>query len=266
MLQAAAPATTTVNGATLDTSDLVAIVAEAKQQWATVDLTAQQLVQLEALRVDVADLPGLNLGESSGSRIVVDTNAAGYGWFVDPTPGQNEEYLTRPDGSLQAKAGSDAVGRMDLLTVISHEIGHVLGYTHTDAANGQVELMDAALAAGVREVPAATAAGSFAADAARVTGDLASAAAASSGVSYFDTRSGVFVKADQSVAPTSKNEQDEFMVVNDQGPEMPRHELYELKPADDKRDAVIAPVILPVESESLVTRLKKMAVYISRKK
>jgi hypothetical protein len=109
---AAAPATATAeaNGELLNSSDLVSIVAEAKQQWAGVGLTSQQLDLLEAIRVDVVDLPGLNLGEISDGRILVDTDAAGYGWFVDPTPALSEEYLGMPDGSLLATAQSDANG------------------------------------------------------------------------------------------------------------------------------------------------------------
>jgi hypothetical protein len=102
------------------------------------------------------------------------------------------------------------MGRMDLLTVISHEIGHVLGYTHTEAANGQAELMDATLAAGVRELPTST-----------------------TEVSFFDADSGSFLKSDQQSAMTATNEQDEFLLVMDQDLNKPRHELYKVTLDDD---------------------------------
>jgi hypothetical protein len=261
LLQAAAPATAQAIGQVLNSSDLIAIVAEAKQQWANTGLTAAQRDQLAALQLTVADLPGLNLGESSGGHIVIDTDAAGYGWFIDPTPAQNEEYLTMPNGSLQAKAASDALGRMDLFTVISHEIGHVLGYTHTDADNGQAELMDADLVAGVRELPAATAA-----NAERVAGDRASAPATSTGVSYFDADTGAFVKASQTLAPSAKQDPGEFLVVLDPAANKPRHELFELTRADDKRVSSVPPLVQDDEGDSLVGRLKKMAVWKNWKK
>ena len=41
----------------------------------------------------VADLSGGLLGEAIGTTILIDSNAAGYGWFVDPTPASDEEFI-----------------------------------------------------------------------------------------------------------------------------------------------------------------------------
>ena len=221
-----------------------ALVAQAKQLWLATGLA--DATALDSIQVNIADLGGkdqLLLGETQGSVITLDDNSAGWDWFADPTPGQSEEYQLMPDGSLQARPGSDASGRMDMLTVISHKKGHVLGFEHTDAVNEQAELMDAALAAGVRELPAA-----------------------STKVSFFDVNSGSFLKADQPLAPAATDDQDGFMVVMDADLNQPRNELYQLKPADDKRDASVAPVILSDESDSLVSRLKTRAVWRYGKK
>ena len=43
-------------------------------------------------RVQVADLPGGLLGEAVGKTILIDRDAAGYGWFVDPTPADDLEF------------------------------------------------------------------------------------------------------------------------------------------------------------------------------
>jgi hypothetical protein len=72
-------------------------------------------------------------------------SAAGHGWFVDDTPYESSEYRLI-DGTLSAEPNSDAYGKMDLLTTVMHEIGHVLGYEH-----GADELMQVTLAAGLRE-------------------------------------------------------------------------------------------------------------------
>ncbi len=45
---------------------------------------------------------------------------------------------------------------MDLLTVVMHEIGHVLGYGDLDPAAASGDLMSATLAEGVRRLPGVT--------------------------------------------------------------------------------------------------------------
>ena len=85
----------------------------------------------------MADLPGDTLGIAIGNTILIDTNAAGYGWFIDPTPADNSEFMN----------GSAPSG-MDLLTVVMHEMGHVLGYG--DVYDSSSNIMDGELAAGTR--------------------------------------------------------------------------------------------------------------------
>jgi Matrixin len=96
---------------------------------------------LGALSVEVADLPGDALGLWRDGRIVLDVTAAGHGWFVDGTPGDDREF----DAAGQAKADA-AVGRIDLLSVLVHELGHAAGLAH----DGDVAAMGETLAAGQR--------------------------------------------------------------------------------------------------------------------
>jgi hypothetical protein len=92
------------------------------------------LARLTGVRFAVADLDGPELGRSEGSVVYIDKDAAGHGWFIDPTPGKNNEFGVRLDDDvLMAEGGSDAYGAMDLLTAVSHEIGHSLGFDHDDA-------------------------------------------------------------------------------------------------------------------------------------
>ncbi|MGZ8945829.1 MAG: hypothetical protein ACXW1W_10445, partial [Methylococcaceae bacterium] len=88
----------------------------------------------------------------------------------------------------------------------------------------------------------------------------------STGVSYFDAKAGTFVKSEKQVIPSATNVQDEFLVVTDHGSNNPRHELYEMMLADDKKVTSVAPVIPSDEIENRVTRLKKMAALINWKK
>ena len=77
--------------------------------------------------------------------VQVDADAAGAGWFVDPTPATDAEFT----GTVAAP-GSPAFGLVDLLSVLSHEIGHGLGYD--DVYDGADHLMDGALTTGMRRI------------------------------------------------------------------------------------------------------------------
>jgi hypothetical protein len=90
-----------------------------------------QNLSLQALLMGVkdaltgfADLPGASLGQTTGDKISLDTDAAGHSWFFDYTPYLNEEWLpTNSSYEWKAKPGSEAEGKMDLLSVLLHEPG-----------------------------------------------------------------------------------------------------------------------------------------------
>jgi hypothetical protein len=104
---------------------------------------------LDTVTFDVVDLPGDLLGRATGSTVEIDVDAAGHGWFVDATPDDNREFSTRSgEMELTAPVGVEAAGRVDLLTVVMHELGHVLGAEHTESST----LMDAALPPGTRRM------------------------------------------------------------------------------------------------------------------
>src|SRR5262245_52130961 len=68
----------------------------------------------------------------AGGIIWLDDKAAGWGWFVDATPWEDSEFTTPGD--------QGEVGRMDLLTVLEHEVGHLLGRDHEADGVMQEEL------------------------------------------------------------------------------------------------------------------------------
>jgi hypothetical protein len=82
------------------------------------------------VNVAIEDLPPGQLGEAFGNTITLDINANGAGWYTD---------LTAPQA-----------GRVDLLTVVAHEIGHLLSHDHSDVAG---DVMFETLPAGTRRVP-----------------------------------------------------------------------------------------------------------------
>jgi membrane-associated phospholipid phosphatase len=133
-LRAAAAAPAPVN-ASLRAGQVQPLLTEALARWqaAGIDPSA-----LNCLTVRIADLGGLTLGKAAAGGVIwLDDNAAGWGWFVDPTPRNDAEFSTPGNQGEQR--------RMDLLTVLEHEVGHLLGRGHE--ATG---VMQETLTAGTR--------------------------------------------------------------------------------------------------------------------
>jgi hypothetical protein len=86
----------------LEESALVPFVADAKSAWIE---SGADTSAFDGVRVAVADLSGTQLGQAVGTTIYIDIDAAGLGW---------------------------GAGGVDLFEVIEHELGHVLGYAHSD--------------------------------------------------------------------------------------------------------------------------------------
>src|SRR5262249_48193177 len=95
------------------------LLAEALARW---QAAGADTSGLGAIEVRIGDLGGTTLGLASGQTIWLDDNAAGWGWFVDRTP-RNDSEFTRSGNQGEQK-------RMDLLTVLMHEVGHLLGHEH----------------------------------------------------------------------------------------------------------------------------------------
>ncbi len=104
--------------------------------------------ELQNISFRIADLPGLLFGQTLWTTILIDRNAAGFGWFVDRTPSVHEEFRAiAPGGDLRA-VDRRAVDRIDLLTVVAHELGHLAGLDDLDSRPGS--LMSSTLPAGIR--------------------------------------------------------------------------------------------------------------------
>ena len=144
---AASPAASPAAAAALTQAQLDATVQAALGRLRAAGLGDASLATLASASYKVGTLPGLYLGLTVGNSVTLDATAAGHGWFVDATPADDAEFDLSADGAtLTAKSGA-AAGREDLLTVVLHEMGHVLGRPSTADAGG---LMSAWLADGVR--------------------------------------------------------------------------------------------------------------------
>jgi hypothetical protein len=152
-LMVAAPAASSAQDAPQPTGEqLSAITAEAERRWANAG-GVEVLARMAGVKVQVANLPAGVLGEAVGNTILVDNDAAGYGWFVDPTAALDEEFAAAA-GSQQLQAvDPHALDRIDLLTVVEHELGHILGLNDLDTASK--DLMSGMLGAGARRNPTA---------------------------------------------------------------------------------------------------------------
>jgi hypothetical protein len=131
------------------------IVTAAIARWTTAGVPAQDVQILDDTRVVIGNLPGAELGEYLNDTITISPNAAGNGWFIDPTPNADEEFSSISGSeSLQAIV-PQAVDRIDLLTVVEHELGHAIGLA--DLPAGADSLMGDTLPVGIRRTPDAAA-------------------------------------------------------------------------------------------------------------
>ena len=134
----------------LSQSALAPIVKEAITLWSQAGLSTAEVQKLRQAQFVISDLPGSYLGETEGDVIHLDTNAAGNGWFIDPTPASNEEFSARAGGSQLRAVDAQALDRIDLLTVVEHELGHIAGLSDSDALPD--DIMDGVLDVGVRRI------------------------------------------------------------------------------------------------------------------
>jgi len=138
----------------LSAAQLAPIVQEAIDRWESTGLAAEQVAALESVQVTIADLDAYDqLGLAGDRQIVIDDNGAGYGWFVDSTPSADEEFQLALAERALAASDASVADKIDLLTVVMHELGHVLGYEDLAPAAVKYDLMTGSLGAGVRRLP-----------------------------------------------------------------------------------------------------------------
>ena len=128
--------------------DLEPIVETAISLWADAGVSEDQLDRLHRVNVSMTNVAGPYLASTSATGVVIDVDAAGQGWFINGTPLLNEEFLPSGENS-ELRGVGNASSSVDLLTVVTHELGHTLGLDH---ASGESVMSDV-LPVGIRRLP-----------------------------------------------------------------------------------------------------------------
>ena len=137
----------------LTQAELDWLVEAAVQRWIDAGASGEQVAAMRAVDFSVIDMAGIFIGASTVGVIQIDSDAAGLGWFVDQTPGDDSEF-TGSGTSLTATPGGEAEGKLDLLTVLMHELGHQIGLDdHYDRTESD-DLMYGYANPGERRLPA----------------------------------------------------------------------------------------------------------------
>jgi len=97
------------------------VLTEALTRWSATSVDTSGLGNIQ---IHSSNLGGATLGDASGHTIWLDAvhprsgSATGWRWFVDATPADDSDVTTSGNQGEQ--------DRMDLFTVLEHEVGHLL--------------------------------------------------------------------------------------------------------------------------------------------
>ena len=137
--------------APLTLDQVQSLIPAAIAGWRAAGLNQTGVHLLQQATIRVADLGGSVLALEANGMVLINSIAAGYIWYVNATAASNLAFgLAGPGNERDAGLGSPATGKVDLLTVLEHELGHLVGLTDNAQAG---DLMDISLGLGERRTP-----------------------------------------------------------------------------------------------------------------
>jgi VCBS repeat-containing protein len=109
------------------------------------------------LTVNMQELPSGFAAWTQAKTITLDTTGAGWGWYIDASPLDSSEFAVADAANAwhvdASEANNPAENRLDLLTALIHELGHVAGLTHSNGhSDGHTDIMSQYLAPGQRRL------------------------------------------------------------------------------------------------------------------
>jgi Ca2+-binding RTX toxin-like protein len=134
-------------------AEVKSLLPAAIDAWQAAGLDNADVRKLENVTIQVGNLGTSILGLEASGAIMINQTAAGFNWYVAAGTASNQAFgLAGPSVGYVAGLGSPAADDVDLLTVLEHELGHVIGLADNNQAG---DLMDITLGFGVRRTPTA---------------------------------------------------------------------------------------------------------------
>ncbi|MCL4207899.1 MAG: hypothetical protein KJ000_35890, partial [Pirellulaceae bacterium] len=141
-------------GQSLTQAAIDAVLPWAREYWVSTGLADWQLIQLYQTPIAIGDLSNRGaLGVTRPEGIWLDAGGAGLGWSV------GSSQWSVGSGSQTTANGQLPTAAYDLLTVVTHELGHVLGYDDLDPLHHSDHIMAGVLQPGTARIEIAVGGG-----------------------------------------------------------------------------------------------------------
>jgi hypothetical protein len=138
----------------LSDDQLKSVMNEAIQIWEEAGLSKEKVEWLRNSHFYIDGLAKGNLGNSVIGAFAISPNADGNGWYIGTDKDSYAQFNhILSSGRMLTSPSKIAAGRMDLLTCILHEMGHILGLKDLNKKSDRNNIMYGKLPVGERRLP-----------------------------------------------------------------------------------------------------------------